>query len=68
MKTNPDDLTTEEKKKFARLNVDPEKILWNRVLDTSDRYLREITVGQGADEKGKTRKTGFDITVASEVS
>ena len=29
--------------------------------------LRGITVGQGPDEKGHTRKTGFDITVASEI-
>ena len=29
--------------------------------------LRQITIGQGAEEKGFTRSTGFDITVASEV-
>jgi formyltetrahydrofolate synthetase len=29
--------------------------------------LRGITVGQGPEEKGHTRETGFDITVASEI-
>ena len=33
----------------------------------NDRHLRSITIGQGPDEKGHTRETGFDITVASEV-
>ena len=34
---------------------------------SNDRFLRGITVGEGPDEKGHTRKTGFDITVASEI-
>ncbi len=37
------------------------------MLDTNDRMLREITVGQGPEEKGFTRNTGFDIAVASEI-
>jgi len=37
------------------------------VLDTNDRYLREITIGESPSEKGKSRKTRFDITVASEI-
>lgn len=65
-KTNPDDLTEEEKKKWARLDIDPETITWHRVTDTNDRFLREITVGQAATEKGHERKTGYDIAVASE--
>ena len=36
-------------------------------MDTNDRFLREITTGQGPDEKGHTRSTGFDIAVASEI-
>eukprot|EP01127_Copromyxa_protea_P004335 TRINITY_DN14204_c0_g1_i1.p1 TRINITY_DN14204_c0_g1~~TRINITY_DN14204_c0_g1_i1.p1 ORF type:complete len:634 (-),score=163.84 TRINITY_DN14204_c0_g1_i1:61-1962(-) len=64
-KTEPEDLTPEEIEKFACLNI--ETVMWKRVLDTSDRYLRHITVGQGAEEKGITRETGFDITVASEI-
>ena len=36
-------------------------------MDTNDRFLRVITVGQGPNEKGMTRQTGFDITVSSEI-
>lgn len=35
------------------------------MLDTNDRFLRAITIGQGPAEKGMTRQTGFDIAVAS---
>ncbi len=66
-KTNPNDLTPEERSKFARLDIDPDTITWRRVLDTNDRMLRGITVGQGPEEKGFTRETGFDIAVASEI-
>ncbi|KAJ0987319.1 hypothetical protein J5N97_005675 [Dioscorea zingiberensis] len=66
-KTNPDELTPEEIKKFARLDIDPDSITWRRVMDVNDRFLRKITVGQGPDEKGMTRETGFDISVASEI-
>ena len=66
-KTDPNDLTPEEIHKFVRLDIDPDSITWRRVVDTNDRYLRGITVGQGPKEKGRTRQTGFDITVASEI-
>src|SRR5574340_102541 len=66
-KTNPEDLTAEERSRFARLDIDPETITWRRVVDTNDRFLREIEIGLGPEEKGKTRRTGYDITVASEV-
>ncbi|ORX38277.1 putative mitochondrial C1-tetrahydrofolate synthase [Kockovaella imperatae] len=66
-KTNPNDLTEEEQSRFARLDIDPATLTWNRVLDTNDRYLRSITVGQAPTEKGLTRQTAFDIAVASEV-
>ena len=66
-KTNPDDLTPEERSRFARLDIDPDTITWRRVTDTNDRMLRGITIGKGPDEKGKTRETGFDIAVASEI-
>jgi methylenetetrahydrofolate dehydrogenase (NADP+) / methenyltetrahydrofolate cyclohydrolase / formyltetrahydrofolate synthetase len=65
-KTNPDDLTPEEIGRFARLDIDPETITWRRVLDVNDRHLRGITVGVAPTEKGHTRQTGFDISVASE--
>ncbi|EPQ58117.1 FTHFS-domain-containing protein [Gloeophyllum trabeum ATCC 11539] len=65
-KTDPNELTTEEITRFARLDVDPETITWNRVLDTNDRFLRKITIGHADTEKGHERVTGFDIAVASE--
>src|SRR5580704_15212910 len=66
-KTNPNDLTPEERSSFARLDIDPDTITWRRGLDTNDRMLRQITIGQGPEEKGFTRVTGFDIAVASEI-
>ncbi|KAI0673003.1 FTHFS-domain-containing protein [Trametes maxima] len=65
-KTDPNELTPEEINRFARLDVDPDTITWNRVLDTNDRFLRKITVGQNPTEQGHERVTGFDIAVASE--
>jgi formyltetrahydrofolate synthetase len=66
-KTNPADLTDEEKSRFARLDIDPDALTFRRVVDTNDRFLREITIGHGPEEKGMIRKTGYDITVASEI-
>jgi formyltetrahydrofolate synthetase len=65
--TDPSELTPEEQSRFARLDIDADSITWRRVLDTNDRMLRQITVGQGPEEKGLTRVTGFDMTVASEI-
>ena len=65
-KTNPNDLTPDEIGRFARLDIDPETITWKRVLDVNDRHLRGITVGTAPTEKGLSRETGFDISVASE--
>ncbi len=66
-RAEPEDLTADERKRLCRLDIDPNTITWRRVIDTSDRFLRGITVGQGPDEKGRERSTGFDITVASEI-
>jgi formyltetrahydrofolate synthetase len=66
-KTDPNALTPEERSRFARLDIDPDSITWRRVVDTNDRMLRQITIGQGAEEKGFTRVTGFDMAVASEI-
>ena len=63
----PAGLTTEERRRFARLDIDPATIQWRRVIDTSDRFLRGVQVGRGAEEQGYERETGFDITVASEL-
>jgi len=65
-KTDPNELTEEERDKFARLDIDPTTITWNRVLDVCDRFLRTIQTGIGAAENFP-RTTGFDITVASEI-
>jgi len=66
-KTDPNELTKEERKRFARLDIDPDNITFRRVVDTNDRLLRSITIGQGPEEVGNERQTGFDITVASEI-
>ena len=66
-KTNPGEFTDDEIRRFVRLDIDPATITWNRVIDTNDRFLRKITIGQNSTEQGRTRETGFDIAVASEV-
>jgi formyltetrahydrofolate synthetase len=66
-KTDPEQLTTEERSRFARLDIDPATITWKRVIDINDRMLREIEVGLGPDEKGFEHRSGYDITVASEI-
>lgn len=66
-KTDPTTLTDEEINRFARLDIDPETITWQRVLDTNDRFLRKITIGQAPTEKGHSRTAQFDISVASEI-
>ncbi|KAI4803657.1 hypothetical protein KUCAC02_025320 [Chaenocephalus aceratus] len=66
-KTDPSTLTEEEITRFARLDIEPSSITWHRVLDTNDRFLRKITIGQSPTEKGFTREAQFDITVASEI-
>jgi methylenetetrahydrofolate dehydrogenase (NADP+)/methenyltetrahydrofolate cyclohydrolase/formyltetrahydrofolate synthetase len=65
-KTDPNELTLEEKARFARLDIDPDTITWRRVVDTNDRFLREIEIGLGPEEN-MPRHTGYDITVASEI-
>ncbi len=49
------------------LNIDPFTISWNRVVDVSDRALRNIVIGLGGKMDGVPRQSGFDITVASEI-
>lgn len=53
--------------KGNKLNIDPQKIYWRRVMDVSDRFLRNIKIGLGKKEDGSPRDSGFDITVASEI-
>ncbi len=49
------------------LGLDPEKILFKRVMDMNDRALRHIEIGLGGKFCGTPRPDGFMITVASEV-
>jgi formate--tetrahydrofolate ligase len=53
--------------KGNKLNIDPMQIMWRRVVDVSDRSLRNIVIGLGGEEDGLPRESGFDITVSSEV-
>ncbi|XP_061480107.1 monofunctional C1-tetrahydrofolate synthase, mitochondrial isoform X2 [Rhineura floridana] len=66
-KMDPDILTADEINRFVRLDIDTSTITWQRVIDTNDRFLRKITVGQASTEKGFSRQTRFDIAVASEI-
>lgn len=66
-KTDPNDLTEDERRRLVRLNIDRNTLTWRRATDTNDRILREITVGEGANEKHFNLKTSFYITVASEL-
>ncbi|MEZ4709290.1 MAG: formate--tetrahydrofolate ligase [Caldilineaceae bacterium] len=49
------------------LNIDPYAITWRRVMDVSDRDIRNIISGLGNKGDGRPRQAGFDISVASEV-
>jgi formate--tetrahydrofolate ligase len=66
---SPETLSPEERRKFVRLNIDPTRVEWRRVVDCSDRMLRTIQIGHGPAEKCPrfVRTTGYDITVASEI-
>lgn len=49
------------------LGIDVRRVTWRRVLDVSDRALRDIVIGMGGPGNGYPRESGFDIVVASEV-
>lgn len=66
IKTDPNTLTEDEIRKFVRLDIDPDSITWQRVLDVCDRSLRSVIIGLGKEENCP-RSSGFDISVASEV-
>ncbi len=48
------------------LNINPEKIVFNRCLDLNDRALRQVEVAIG-EKNGVTRKDRFNITASSEI-
>jgi formyltetrahydrofolate synthetase len=49
------------------LGIEPSSIVWPRVVDLSDRVLRQVVIGLGGKKNGAPRESGFDIAVASEV-
>lgn len=62
-----------ERRGVKRIDFDVDSITWNRIVDVCDRSLRSISVGHNDDKLRDgspspvfPRKTGFDITVASE--
>ena len=50
-----------------KLNIDPEKIVWKRVVDLNDRGLRKIKINLEKLKSNIPRDDSFDITVTSEV-
>ncbi|MFA6135254.1 MAG: formate--tetrahydrofolate ligase [Phycisphaerae bacterium] len=53
---------------IPRLNIDPDTITWRRVVDVNDAALRFIETGLSDNwQDGPRRKTGYDISVASEI-
>ena len=50
-----------------KLNIDPDNILWRRVVDLNDRGLRKIKINLEKLKANVPRDDSFDITVASEV-
>ena len=49
------------------LNINPERIVWQRCMDLNDRALREVVVAKEAKKEEEGRKESFNITVASEI-
>jgi methylenetetrahydrofolate dehydrogenase (NADP+)/methenyltetrahydrofolate cyclohydrolase/formyltetrahydrofolate synthetase len=63
-----------QRRGVTRIDIDPDTITWNRVVDVCDRSLRSIKVGfnddklrDGSPSPIFPRATGVDITVASEL-
>jgi formate--tetrahydrofolate ligase len=50
-----------------RLNIDPRRISWSRVVDMNDRALRNVIVGLGGVTNSIPREEEFQISVGSEV-
>lgn len=48
------------------LNINPNKIVFNRCMDMNDRALRQVEVAKG-DKNGEERPDRFNITAASEI-
>ena len=49
------------------LNINPERVVWQRCMDLNDRALREVVVAKEEKKGDEGRKERFNITVASEI-
>lgn len=49
------------------LELDPFSLAWSRVIQISDRALRQVLTGLGGRENGTPREARFDAVTASEV-
>jgi methylenetetrahydrofolate dehydrogenase (NADP+)/methenyltetrahydrofolate cyclohydrolase/formyltetrahydrofolate synthetase len=63
-----------QRRGVTRIDIDPDTITWNRVVDVCDRSLRSIKIGfnddkllDGSPSPIFPRATGVDITVSSEL-
>ena len=56
-----------QKKNLKRLNIDPRNLAMGWAIDFCAQALREIIIGLGTDMDGFMMKTGFQITVSSEI-
>ena len=63
-----DDATWAARTHLPKVHIDPETVTWRRVVDVNDAALRFIETGLSDSWlDGPNRKTGFDISVASEI-
>lgn len=49
------------------LNINPDRVVWQRCMDLNDRALREVVVAIEEKKGVEGRKERFNITVASEI-
>lgn len=49
------------------LNINPDRVVWQRCMDLNDRALREVVVAKEAKKEVEGRAESFNITVASEI-
>ncbi|MGA1826378.1 MAG: formate--tetrahydrofolate ligase [bacterium] len=55
------------KRNLKRLDIDPRNVEMRWIMDFCAQSLREITIGQGGKMDGFMMKSGFAITVSSEI-
>ncbi len=64
---NYDDARLAKSNIHKRLNIDPENVQVKWAIDFCAQALRNITIGQGGKMDGYEMKSGFQITVSSEI-